>query len=338
MELLLFIGHDWVTLLLTITVAAWLYYRRLQLVLNHWLLVSGSSYVLALLISWFGRHDIHWFSEHHLAWFTAVITWWAVLVAGAYPVKWRSWPYVLAGVCVLLTGFANLFFFTLDLSLVFVSILSGSLWSMLVGIAFRTHSRKQFVGFPFKLILFLVLLSGIVLSWILHGHSMNDRKPSASEISYPRAAEQTDSLFTRQVPLNIQFSGDAEQLQQALLASGWTDKEVRTWGGFYEAMLAKKDGDDLPIISMVHTGDIETLIMYTALSEDSIEVLHLWPGDTPNQWVGALLQHQRHQALYMLNYWRIDQPVSIDNSVMLRDLSQAGGWRLETEAGVLEIQ
>ncbi|WP_395373964.1 DedA family protein [Marinicella sp. W31] len=338
MKLLLFIGHDWVTLILTLTVAGWLYYRRLHLVMNHWLLVSASSYVLSLVICWFGHQHIHWFGEHHLVWFTAVITWWAVLVAGAYPVKWRSWPYVLAGICVLLTGFAALFFFTLDLSLVFVSILSGSLWSMLVGIAFRTHSRKQFVGFPFKLILFLVLLSGMILSWILHGHSLNDRKPSASEISYPRATEQTDGLFTRRVPLNVQFSGNQEALQQVLYNSGWTGKQVRTWGGFYEAMLAKEDSDDLPIISMVHKGDIETLILYKPLSDTNIEVLHLWPGETPNTWVGALLQHQRYQALYMLNYWRIDQPVPIADSLLLRDLSKSGEWQLDTQENVLQVR
>ena len=338
MKLLLFIGHDWVTLLLTVAVGVWLYYRKLQLVLNHWLLVSISSYILSLVIGWFGQQEIQWFGENHLAWFTAVIVWWAVLVAGAYPVKWRSWPYVVAGICVLLTGFANLFFFTLDLSLVFVSILIGTLWSMLVGIAFRTHSRKQFVGFPFKVILFLVLLSGMVLSWILHGHAFNDRKPSASAISYPRSDVQTDGMFSRQVPLNVQFSGDIEDLRQALSEINWTDKKVRTWGGFYEAMLAKKEGDDLPIISMVHNGNIESLIIYSHVSTDSIEVLHLWQGEVPNTWVGSLLLHQRHHALYMLNYWRLDQEVMVGDSHLLRDLSRLDQWQFAVENGVLSIR
>lgn len=337
MKWLLFIGHDLVILLLTIFIATWLLYRRLKLVLYHWLFISVSSYFLALSIHWFDQGGFDWLGGYHLTWLSAVIIWWASLVAGAYPVKWRSWPYIVSGIIILLVGFSALFFFIMELSTVIVSIAIGSLWALIVGIAFRIRNRKQFIGFPLKLICFASILVGTIFSWLLFSEQFDNRKPTANQINYPLSQKQTDGLLWSKLPLNITLQGNINSFREALLENNWVQEDVKTWGVFNSALMAEKDSEKLPIISSVYHGQIESDIFYMPIDANNIQVLRLWPeNDRSDQWVGSISLHKRHRSIRIFNYWREYETVKPEHSVLMKTLKKTP-FATETKGDSLMI-
>lgn len=303
MKWLLFLGHDLSIVLSVIAVSVWLIYRRLYLVLQHWLLVAISSYVFALLIDWVSTDQLDLISAHNVFWFTAVASFWAILVASAYPIKWRSWPYVVAGVLILLHAFATLFFYQMNLAMVMLSILIASVWSMLIGIAFRTRSRKQFLGLPIKITYLTTVLLVPVFSWLLFAADAEVTKP---EWLVRQSAETTTGWANNgEQKLDILIEADLEAIRQTLLDAGWQYHEPHTWGNVYLALQAEADDEQLPLISYVHRGEVEHLLMSVPDGEGLI-VLRVWADNIQednDRWRATLTRHVRDTDLYLFHHW-----------------------------------
>ncbi|MFC3194594.1 DedA family protein [Marinicella sediminis] len=320
MKWLLFLGHDLSVLVAVIAVAVWLIYRRLYLVLQHWLLVAVTSYVFAVLICRVGHDQWHLVSSHHVFWFTSMASFWAILVAGAYPIKWRSWPYVVAGVLILLYAFASLFFYQMNLAMVMLSVLIASIWSMLIGIAFRTRSRKQFLGLPIKITYLTTVLLVPVLSWLLFTADATVSKP---EWLIKRSAQTTTGWANNgEQKLDILIDADLGLLQKSLHDAGWQTHEPRTWANVYLALKAEADAEELPLFSYVHRGEVERLLMSVA-DGDGLIVLRVWADSAqqPNdRWRATLTRHVRDTDLYVFNHWGY-QATQADKSPLTAALS-----------------
>lgn len=302
MKWLLFIGHDLSILVMVIAVSLWLIYRRLHLVLQHWLLVALSSYVFAVLICRIGHDQWHFFASHHVFWFTAMACFWAILVAAAYPIIWRSWPYVLSGVLISLFAFATLFFFQMNLAMVVLSVLSASIWAMLIGIAFRTRSRKQFLGLPIKITYITTVLLMPFVSWVLFNSSTIVVKPDW--LNQQITSKTTGWANTGEQTLDINIHADLSRLETQLLKAGWQSHQPRTWGNVYLAMRADPETSDLPLFSYVHRGQVEQLLISTAVGDELI-ALRVWR-DLPtgsDLWRGTLTKHGKDNDLYLFNHW-----------------------------------
>lgn len=302
MKWLLYLGHDISVLITTVVVSLWFVYRRMYLVLNHWLLVSVSAYVFSLLICFAGHDQVHFLAAHHVFWFTAVACFWAILVSGAYPLKWRSWPYVLAGVLILLFAFATLFFYQMNLTMVILSILFASIWAMLIGIAFRTRNRRQFWGLPVKIAFITSAFLMPFITWPLVSSSTDVHKPIWLEQQI--SAKTTGWANNGNQTLDIIIQSDLTALETQLLNAGWQSRQPRTWGNVYEAMRAEPDAPNLPVFSYVHRGEIERLLMsYTA--DDHLIVLRVWQDQSQieNRYMATLTRHKRETDLYIFNYW-----------------------------------
>lgn len=309
MKWLLFLGHDLTVLAVTITVSFWFLYRRMHLVLNHWLLVSISAYVFSVLIGRAGHDQWQWFSANHVFWFTAVSSFWALLVAGAYPIKFRSWPYVLAGVMILLHGFATLFFYQMNLAMVVLSVLSASVWSMLIGIAFRTRNRKQFLGLPVKITYLTTMLLVPIFTWLLFSGSTVVHKP---EWLQQQITEKTTGWANNgEQQLDIDITAELTVLEQQLSEAGWQSHQPRTWGNVYDAMQAGADATDLPLFSYIHRGQVEALLM-SLQNGDELVALRIWhePTSADDRFKGTLTHHRRDTDLYLFHHWgHTDSPV-----------------------------
>ncbi|MCF6299691.1 MAG: DedA family protein [Proteobacteria bacterium] len=336
MKYLLFLGHDLTILMVVIALSAWFVYRRLYLVLWHWLFVAVSAYVLAVIIGFIGHGQWDIFASHHLAWLTAVCVWWSILVSGSYPAKWRSWPYVVSGVIVILSGFSSLFFFQLSLEMLIISILIASIWSMAIGIAFRTRNRKQFLGFPIKLIFFVSLLVTSSLGWFFMSEKQVQSKPMIENLSTEH--RRTNWMNQPKQSLNITFETDLEFLQNHLEAEGWKTHRVRTWGGLYQAMIADAEQQNLPIISTVNHGEIDALIMSKAFN-DGIVSLHLWPEhrSSKKHWVGLLTSRHHKQVWFVFNLWAIDATNTADDSILIDALKTQYFAVDKSKSGQLKI-
>ncbi len=317
MKWLLFLGHDLTLMVTTVLVAVWLLFRRLKVVLWHWLFLSASSYVFAVLVVRFAAGQWLWFGSAHVFWFAALATFWAVVVSGAYPIKWRSWPYVLAGVLVSLHSFATLFFFKLDLSVVLLSQFSGALWAMLVGIAFRTRNRKQFLGWPVKAIFISSVLLVSLLAWLLFPQHIVVNKP----VWVLEQGQQNtrDWLDTGSQPLDIQFIGEESVLLKQLTGMGWQSEEVRTWGNIFQAMRADEKGDSKPVLSSLYGGQLESLIL-TKRNGEKQWVLRLWQRqNSEDMWSGYLAQNTEKTKLYWFHYWGFERHLA-DKKPLINDL------------------
>ncbi len=302
MKWLLFLGHDLSVLVITLTVSVWFLYRRMNIVLNHWLLVSLTSFIFSLLICRAGHDEWHFFASHHIFWFTAVSCYWAILVAGAYPIKFRSWPYVLAGVLILLFAFATLFFYQMNLTMVVLSILSASIWSMLIGIAFRTRNRKQFLGLPVKITFITTAMLVPFITWPVFSHSTKVTKPDW--LQQQITDKTTGWANTGEQDLDIIIVAELPRLEEQLTAAGWQSHQPRTWGNVYQAMLVEPDALELPLFAYVHRGEVEQLLM-SKTTDDELVALRIWheQTDAEDQFKGTLTKHRRDTDLYLFNHW-----------------------------------
>ncbi len=319
MKWLLFIGHDISILVTTIMVALWFIYRRMYLVLNHWLLVSVTAYIFSVLICLAGHDQGHFFAVHHVFWLTAVACFWAILVAGAYPHKWRSWPYVLAGVLILLHAFATLFFYQMNLTMVILSILSASIWSMLIGIAFRTRNRKQFWGLPVKITFISSVMIMPFITWALVSSHTSVTKPAWLEQQI--TAKTTGWANNGEQTLDIIIESDLTALESQLVDAGWQSQQPRTWGNVYEALRAEADAESLPLFSYVHRGQVEILLM-SKVTDDRLIALRVWSdqSQTKNRYMATLTQHKKDTDLYLFNHWGFQNTVH-EKSILIKALS-----------------
>ncbi len=319
MQWLLFIGHDLSLLVVTLVVAGWFVYRRLYVVLSHWLLLSISAYVFAVLIGRIGHDEWHFIANHHVFWFTALACFWAIIVAGAYPIKWRSWPYVLAGVLILLYAFSTLFFYQMNLAMVVLSVLTASIWAMLIGIAFRTRNRKQFLGLPLKIAFITTLLLMPVVNWVLFSEHIKYTKPAW--LQQQINDKTTGWANNGQQLLDITIDADLSVLHEQLNEAGWRSHRPGTWRNVYLAMQVKPEADNLPLFSYVHRGEVERLLM-SKQQGDQLVALRVWHGQTSHDesYRGTLTLHQRDTDLYLFNHWGY-QATQQDKSLLLKDLN-----------------
>ncbi len=337
MQWLLYLGHDLVIWLITGLMAAWFIYRRLHLALGHWLMLSLSAYVFSVIICRMDHGQWHLIASHHAFWYVAVIAFWAILVAGAYPIKWRSWPYILTAVLSALYLFATLFFFKLTLPIAVLSGIMAAIWAMVVGIAFRTRYRRQFLGLPLKLIFIITTLTAPVAARLFF--------PDSSHIEKPQWLAQQDYHTTTgwantgKQQLAIHISGDLDTLQAGLEKQGWQTLQVKTWANVIAALAANKQGD-LPLLSYVHKGELEYLLMAKKHGEQ-LWALRVWPdsGTKSNQWSATITRHKRDTDLWFFHHWGYVDTVT-DKSTLQQDFNQAGfsvtpsdnGWQIELKA------
>lgn len=323
MKWLLFLGHDMSLLLVTLVLSIWFIFRRLKLVLWHWLFVSFSSYLFSVLIARLDSGQWHWFAANHIFWLTCVSLFWAVLVAAAYPIKWRSWPYVVATIISAVYSFACLFFFQMSLSMVLISLLGAGVWAIAVGIAFRTRTRKQFLGMPVKLLFIGCLLTASTLTWLWRSQAIEINKPAW--VLDKNADFSSGWLNKNDYRLDLQFINlPLENIRQQLTKQGWENEQIRTWGGLYQALVTEKTAAKWPIISNLHRGQTEALIMSKPLGEQ-LMVLHLWhdPKKTGKDWLGFISLNHKATTLWWFNYWSLQRQLN-DKKILQADLITPG--------------
>ncbi len=311
-KIMLALGHDAAIAAPLLAVLAWLLYRKRFTAAWHWLAAGLFGRLLALMLSHWGAGHVSAWGFGHLAWLTAVLAFWAVLVSGALPVRLRSWPYVLAAIEVALVAFAQLFFQQLSLAQVVISILIGSLWAFVVGVAYRTRNRRQFWGLPIAIIFYSVHLAAASLIWLnIQQTDFGNAPAPLQTISTEQwlhgqvhtNRQRTDWMNRSREDLNFHYAGDVARLRQALEAAGWQNVPVRTWGGLLSALSArgpdseggseskrpvkagelpevpqkKPNGEELPVLASTNRGHVEALMMKKPDANGHWLVFHLWP-------------------------------------------------------------
>ncbi len=352
MKILLSLGHDAAIIAPFFAVLGWLLYRRRVIAAWHWLAAGVFGWLLAIVVSYRGASQAVFWGFQHLAWLTTVLAFLAVLVSGALPARLRSWPYVLAAIEVSLVAFAQLFFQQLSLGQVVISVLIGSLWAFVVGVAYRTRNRRQFWGLPISIIFYSVHLAMASLIWLSTQQESFDEAPLPVQTisteawlhgQQPWKRQRRDWMNRTRENLNIHYAGDVDVLRQTLEQSGWQSVPVRTWDGLLQALSVKGSaaaGSDLPVLASTNHGHVEALLMKKPLADGRWQVLHLWPDDARLRhggwpvFSGEVLLHRPVNVWKLFRFLGVESPQPLPVEVLDTALKPSDRLkRLHTPSG-----
>ncbi|MCP3660957.1 MAG: phosphatase PAP2 family protein [Gammaproteobacteria bacterium] len=270
----------------------------------------------------------------------------AIIMARGMKPAWRWAPYTLAGVIVVLVGFSRLYLGVHWLSDVLGSLLLGGIWLTLLGIAYHHHTRPEthWRALGSTVLLVFTLAFGYQ-SLLLHSAQMDryqrhfpqqtlgqDEWWQQAWQKLPR--QRQDSRGERDQPLNLQYAGDRQLLEQQLTKQGWITESEFSFSDTLKMLTPTPQLHSLPILPQVHDGQHESLLMSRSLGEDHRIVVRLWPahiilqpGSTP-LWLGAVSEQRKNDLLGLISYAETAPKVQPALTQLISDLKMAGSRKI----------
>ncbi|MDE2406503.1 MAG: VTT domain-containing protein [Xanthomonadaceae bacterium] len=247
---------------------------------------------------------------------TVVFGFFAVLIARELPGRNRVWPYLVTGVATAVVGFARLYLGAHWLSDILGGVLLGSLWVLVIGIAYRRHNDRAFLMRP--------------LGWVFYGSLL-----LAAGWYAPRSAPQTLAQFEPPPPADVlstaqwqarglrdagkrfdlEIAGDAALLQQDLQRQGWTVQAPADWLSALGLLNDSLPPAERPVLPLALNAHPERLLLrrIDPAQPHHIEVLRVWPAPVRLQdgrplWVARYDNMQLQRRLRLLSLWKPDPP------------------------------
>lgn len=307
---------------------AWLLWRRRWIAAAHWL--AALAFGLALTAGLDAVVDmprpstaVEGFGFPSIAVTMATITlgFFAVLIARELPGRQRVWPYLVAGVAVTLLGFARLYLGAHWLSDVVGGVLFGTVWLLLLGIAYRRHVARSFSMRPLALAFYGVFV--IAALW----HAPRSVNTTLARFAPPPPtqtlsqddwwrnawatlpAQRNEADPDRRWHLDLQVAGPLAPLQQRLQAQGWRVQPQANWIGVLGMLDDDKAAAQQPVLPATLDGHPEALLLLRAgESSDEVHALRLWPAparlaDGTPLWLGSSQSLRYGRPLKMLGIW-----------------------------------
>jgi undecaprenyl-diphosphatase len=139
-------------------------------------------------------------------------------------------------------------------------------------------------------------------------------------------------------PLNLQYAGDLERLQQALEPAGWRQAQTLGWHNLLRLLTPSLALQELPVLPQVHDGRHESLALEKPLRDGGRLVLRLWPADTrlePGRaplWLGNVSAQIQRRMLGLFNFPQTMDDFDAARAQLIHD-SRALRQRLPAAAG-----
>ncbi|MCP4993344.1 MAG: phosphatase PAP2 family protein [Gammaproteobacteria bacterium] len=270
----------------------------------------------------------------------------AIIMARGMKPAWRWAPYTLAGVIVVLVGFSRLYLGVHWLSDVLGSLLLGGIWLTLLGIAYHHHTRPEthWRALGGSALLVFTLAFGYQ-SLFLHSAQMDryQRHFPQQTLDLNRWWQQgwqtlpqqrQDSRGQKNQPLNFQYAGNKQPLEQQLIKQGWVTESEFSFSDVLKMLTPSPPLHSLPILPQVHDGQHESLLMSKSLDGDRRIIVRLWPGQTTLQpdniplWLGAVSEQRKSNLLGMVNYAETAPNVQPATAQLIRDLEKTASKRV----------
>jgi membrane-associated phospholipid phosphatase len=278
-------------------VLGWLLWRRRFIAAAHWL--GALAFGLALT-AWLGAvvemprpptaPAGFGFPSIAVTMATIAFGFFAVLIARELPGRRRVWPYLVGGALVALLGFARLYLGAHWLSDVVGGVLLGSVWLLLLGIAYRRHVAR---------VLWMRPLAGLfygafVVAALWHAPRAIDpllarfRPPPPTGMlaaagwwhgdawrSLPAQRNERDANL--RWPLDVQVAGPLAPLQARLQARGWRVQPQADWIATLGLLDEDRDAALQPVLPATLDAEAESLLLRRPGSHPGeILVLRLW--------------------------------------------------------------
>lgn len=246
----------------------------------------------------------------------------AVLIARELPGRRRIWPYLVAGVVVALIGFARLYLGAHWLSDVVGGVLLGTVWLLVLGIAYRRRVARSFWMKPLAMLFYGAFAAAAL--WHAPRHVATtlarfEYTPPTARLAFDDwwgagwqglPARRNEFDDAQRKPLDVQVAGPLAPIQARLEAAGW---RVQAQAGWLEALrLLDPDpsGAGRPVLPATLDTRAESLLMLRpGARADEQYVLRLWPApagldDGAPLWIGSA-QTLRYQRVFnLIGLWR----------------------------------
>lgn len=299
------------TILLT-----WLAWRGYRKAAGHWLfavliaygLAQGLKFALQIQrpASLADGISAFAFPSVHTTLATTLYGFLAILIAREVSVERRWIPYSLATLPIVLIAFSRLYLGVHWLSDVAGGLALGLATVALFGVAYRRHPAA---ALPWRTLLGLFLAVHLTLASVYTGLQLDraltryapstDLHPISTrswlEGGWQRLpADRLDLAGASRHPLNIQYLGRLELLQQYLQDRGWHRPEPVTLANMMLWLSPQTPVNRLPVLPQLHDGHYETLRLIKSADDNHLWVLRLWRSDwerrnaTAPLWIGSI--------------------------------------------------
>ncbi len=241
----------------------------------------------------------------------------SVVLAREIPPPRRWMPYVVAGLLTFPSLVGGLYFGTLWLSQLTTALLLGLFWLLMLGIAYRRHPAPRMQPLPTVSLPAVTLTLGVLLvpapdfppPPLPEGETLPDLASWRTEGWQRLPAWREDLQSRHSHPLNLQWAGSLEGLEQTLERSGWRAPPTVTFTGLLGWLAPEPEIGKLPVLPHLHAGRYQDLLLVrTAERKGSQWVLRLWNSGwrigegNITLWIGSLTRQSLRSVGGLITY------------------------------------
>jgi membrane protein DedA with SNARE-associated domain len=242
---------------------------------------------------------------------TVVFGFFAVLIARELPGRQRVWPYLLTGIATALVGFARLYLGAHWLSDILGGVLLGTLWVLIIGIAYRRHTERSFWMRPLAWTFYGSLLAATV--WYAPRsapETLLQFNPPPPALTLSMSDWQQHGIARHRQRVDLEIAGDLILLRQQLETHGWVAQPATDWVAALTLLDDSPPTNDYPVLPLALDAHPERLVMRRAMPDHPahIEVLRIWPAPAlldngTALWVARYDVMQLRRRLRLLTLW-----------------------------------
>lgn len=260
------------------------------------ILTSGSVYILKHLLKnprpWGIHSNMGTYSmpSGHAALATAIYMGLAFLIASSLPAAKRKYIYAMGILLALLVGISRLYLGAHWFTDVLSGWLLGAELLILMIISYERKADKPLPLLPF----IFVTLASLTLTFSIYFYThLNQLKQAYTQLDQPVKIITLSNWWNNKGPLlpayqaslfgfptqkiNIQWSGNLDQIRQSLLKAGWAKPPARDWVSTLHRIADISSTEYLPLVSPQYLDQPPTLILTRNLgAEPSLLVIRLW--------------------------------------------------------------
>lgn len=312
---------------LVLAVLVWLVWHRAWRDTAYWItaVVSGEAMVAIIKfvlkmprpIALYNGADAYSFPSGHSTFSVVVYGFLAVLVSPVFGKRWHWVPYAFAGILVSGIAFSRLYLGAHWLADVVAGLALGMVWVALLAIT--RERRAHHLAIHYRFVLLIVAIFTVAGCWhIFHRFDLDTKRYAPQHPVVKLSARswwnkdwqslpawRIDLSGELEQPLNIQWAGKLESIQDYLRSRGWHKPTPLGFKSAISWFTPKPALNTLPILPRLNKGRYETVLLVHPIKDNSKKekqlVLRLWPADvelvpsgTP-LWIGtfASLKLQR---------------------------------------------
>jgi undecaprenyl-diphosphatase len=284
---------------------------------------------------------------------TVLYGFFAVIITREIPVTRRWVVYAITSTWVALIGLSRLYLGAHWFFDVIGGLILGSVWVVLLGIAYRRHAAGEF---SFKPMLIITLLVFVIAGGWHGGQSFQNeaeryliqREQLHIEMQLWRQsdwqslpAHRLDLEGDIEQTLTIQWLAARDEIKAGLQVHGWEEPEVLDFKTALKWLMPDPDIRDLPVLPQVHDGRHEEIRLVKDIdSRDRQLVLRLWRADLSiddsdrPMWIGYVSYQRLVRAVPMLSLVETEEDIT---DAIAQFLPALDTWRIIVNERKIEL-